>query len=75
MIPIKLFVYYRKDCGTEHIEESWERKVAVYGWQKLGNLLNSMKTLGDFGEDTHTYKAQFEGEYNISLSSGIESID
>lgn len=43
--------------------------------RNLENLLNSMKTLGDFGEDTHTYKAQFEGEYNISLSSGIESID
>ncbi|XP_060604855.1 uncharacterized protein LOC132757557 [Ruditapes philippinarum] len=37
--------------------------------RNLENLLNSMKTLGDFGEDTHNYKAQFEGEYNISLSS------
>lgn len=38
--------------------------------RNLDNLLNSMKSLGEFGEDTHVYKAQFEGEFNFSLSSG-----
>ncbi|XP_053381649.1 E3 ubiquitin-protein ligase TRIM71-like [Mercenaria mercenaria] len=39
----------------------------------LENLLNTMTSLGEFGEDTHIYKAQFEGEYNISLSSDLGS--
>ncbi|KAL4219228.1 Transcription intermediary factor 1-alpha [Mactra antiquata] len=39
----------------------------------LENLLSNLESLGQFGEDTHVYKAQFEGEHNISLSSDLGS--
>lgn len=35
----------------------------------LENLLSTMTSLGEFGDDTHSYKAQFEGEHNIAVSS------
>ncbi|KAH3796221.1 hypothetical protein DPMN_149789 [Dreissena polymorpha] len=46
-----------------------KERLMFMGDRTLENLLNGMTSLGEFGDDTHVYTAQFEGEYNMSLST------
>ena len=41
----------------------------------LETLLDHMEMLGKFGEDRHIFKAQFDGEYSMAMSSDIGSSD
>ena len=56
-----------KNLGKENLTFSPDRT--------LETLLNHMDTLGKFGEDRHSFKAQFDAEYSMAMSSDIGSCE
>lgn len=66
----KLNIFIGEAVVTNISKNLGKEKLTFMADRTLENVLNNMHSLGDFGEETHAYTAQFEGEYNIGLSTG-----